>query len=285
MNIEIDIKCIQRGFFPKGGGKIILNTKPIKGYIPSFDLTKRGTIVQIYGHVIIGGRGLALSVGDDVVKGALRELRGTFGKQIAIKIDVLQKHKIDSYSDGIGIVIVAETDTKCLFGGSALKGPSKGRRKSGKRGKYDNSDSKVDYEEIGRVAARELITDWNSTKNGCTDRWLQDQLVLFMALAKGKSRMATCSMELHTETAIYIAELLTGVKFDVSTSNDGTVFIECEGMAYNTGLDDTEIGKNVEQKVDDHDDNDNNDNQNDNDDVDDSNKQNDQYLTNRPSLF
>eukprot|EP01084_Bolivina_argentea_P025432 47286_1 len=135
------------------------------------------------------------------------------------------------------MTIVAETDSGCLFGGSSLGNDKSG--KSGKRKKYnkyssDNNNNSNDayYEEVGRKAARELITDWKSTKEGCTDRWLQDQLPIFMALAKGKSRMKTCALELHTETAIFIAQLLTGVKFDVSKTKDGTVLIECEGIGY-----------------------------------------------------
>merc|ERR1712154_638591 len=98
----------------------------------------------------------------------------------------------------------------------------------------DNSgnDEKVKYEEVGRNAAKDLASDWNSSKGGCTDRHLQDQLILFMALAKGKSKMATCAMELHTETAKYIAQLLTGAKFKTSQRKDGTLLIECDGIGY-----------------------------------------------------
>merc|ERR1712129_132515 len=149
---------------------------------------------------------------------------------IKIKIDVLPKDKHDSYSDGIGICIVAETSTGCLFGGSGLSGPPKRRRN--KYGNKNVDDEKAKYEEVGRNAARYLIADWNSTKNGCTDRHLQDQLIIFMALAKGKSRMTTCAEELHTKTAIHIAELMTGAKFSVSNMKDGTVLIECEGIGY-----------------------------------------------------
>merc|ERR1712129_210323 len=149
---------------------------------------------------------------------------------IKIKIDVLPKDKHDSYSDGIGICIVAETSTGCLFGGSGLSGPPKGRRN--KYGNKNVDDEKAKYEEVGRNAARDLIADWNSTKNGCTDRRLQDQLIIFMALAKGKSRMTTCAEELHTKTAIHIAELMTGAKFNVSNMKDGTLLIECEGIGY-----------------------------------------------------
>ena len=214
MNIEMNIKCLQRGFFPTGGGKIVLTTKPME-YIPAFDLTKKGKLIKITGSVVIGGTGLLLAIGKDIVNGATRELQMAFGKQIPIQINVLPKDKIDSYSDGIGVVIVAETDTGCLFGGSSLKGVSKKKGRGGRRGRgygggYDE-EPEEDYTEVGRIAARELITDWNSTRGGCTDRWLQDQLPIFMALAKGKSRMRTCALELHTETAIYIAELMTGL--------------------------------------------------------------------------
>ena len=37
------------------------------------------------------------------------------------------------------------------------------------------------------------------------------QLILFMALASGKSSIRTGPLSLHTETAIYIAQLLTQV--------------------------------------------------------------------------
>ena len=274
MNIEVDIQCLQRGFFPKGGGKIMLNTKPIE-YIEAFDLTKRGELIRITGSVIIGGRGLQLSIGKDIVKGAMRELQSTFGKFLEIQINILPKHKIDSFSDGIGVVLVAETDTGCLFGGSSLKGPSKkGKgRVSGRYNQYERyndnyNEQKEDYQEIGRVAARELITDWLSTKGGCTDRWLQDQLIIFMALAKGISRFKTCALELHTETAIHIAEIMTGVKFNVTTEKDGTVLIQCQGIGYGCNL--SQNQKVVEK--------DNDDNQNDD-------EQRSDYLSNRSSLF
>lgn len=46
---------------------------------------------------------------------------------------------------------------------------------------------------------------------------MQDQLILFMALAEGRSSMLCGELTLHTRTAMSIAEqLLPGVKFAVS---------------------------------------------------------------------
>jgi len=238
MDIDIDIQCQQRGFFPRGGGRVKLTTNRVTECIPAFNLTKRGRIKSIYGHVVVGGRAYSVQCGQMVAEGAAQELRACFGQNVDIDIEVLPKDQVDSYSDGIGVVVVAETTTHCLFGGSALHGApartggrgGRGRRNRGHQRQQE--EEAVDYGEIGRSAAKELITDWSSTKGGCTDRWLQDQLILFMALAKGRSRMATCALELHTETAIHVAELMTGVKFKVSNLKDGTVMIECEGMGY-----------------------------------------------------
>lgn len=47
---------------------------------------------------------------------------------------------------------------------------------------------------------------------------MQDQLVIFMALAKGRSSVLCAELTMHTRTAISIAEqLLPGVQFSISS--------------------------------------------------------------------
>eukprot|EP01084_Bolivina_argentea_P318181 551755_1 len=249
MNINVQCQVLQRGFYPKGGGKVVMITEPLKTCIPAFDLTKKGKIKSIYGTVIVEGRDLSCSgVGNAMISGAIRELKVNFGTNIAIKIDIISKTKNVSLSSGIAMTIIAETDTGCLFGGSSLgdygviaNKRNKGRGRGSGSGSYskrqyadeiDNNNINLYYEEVGCKAAKELINDWNISKFGCTDRWLQDQLIIFMALAKGKSRMKTSTLEMHTKTAIYIAEIMTGVKFVVLQQKDGSVLVECDGIGY-----------------------------------------------------
>jgi RNA 3'-terminal phosphate cyclase (ATP) len=61
-----------------------------------------------------------------------------------------------------------------------------------------------------------------------------DQLIIFMALASGKSRVLTGPLSLHTETAIHFAKLLTGATFTVEESpvRQGLFEVQCEGIAY-----------------------------------------------------
>jgi RNA 3'-terminal phosphate cyclase (ATP) len=69
-------------------------------------------------------------------------------------------------------------------------------------------------------AASELVECISS--GGCVDRWLQDQLIPFMALAgsnsdndKRKSEILVGELTLHTQTAIAVAEWVTGCKFEI----------------------------------------------------------------------
>ncbi|PAV24366.1 RNA 3 -terminal phosphate cyclase [Pyrrhoderma noxium] len=67
---------------------------------------------------------------------------------------------------------------------------------------------------------------------GCVDEYMQDQLIIFSALAKGKSIIMTGPISLHTRTAIWVAEKLTGAKFEVEENVDDTLksMVSCEGI-------------------------------------------------------
>lgn len=65
---------------------------------------------------------------------------------------------------------------------------------------------------------------------------MQDQLILFMALAKGVSKIRVWGPTSHTETAIKVVETLTNAKFTLKMDNQGlpdlpaTCIIECRGI-------------------------------------------------------
>lgn len=65
---------------------------------------------------------------------------------------------------------------------------------------------------VGKEAAEELIAALES--GGCVDEWLQDQIVIFMALSEGESAVRTGSLTLHTRSIDSIstaAPVLTGL--------------------------------------------------------------------------
>jgi len=62
---------------------------------------------------------------------------------------------------------------------------------------------------------------------------MQDQLIIYMALARGHSRMLAGPLTLHTQTAIHFAQVMTGCVFKVTEQQKGKTFlIECDGIGY-----------------------------------------------------
>ena len=60
---------------------------------------------------------------------------------------------------------------------------------------------------------------------------MQDQVVIFLALAGGHSRVLCGEPTLHTRTAIAVAEQLTSAKFDVQKPQvkSGLWTVACDG--------------------------------------------------------
>jgi len=84
------------------------------------------------------------------------------------------------------------------------------------------------------LAAKELLHSVLSKV--CFDEYMQDQMIIFMALAKGQSRILTGPLTLHTQTAIHISNELTQANFNVIPIKcDNEVvknIIQCEGIGY-----------------------------------------------------
>ena len=86
-----------------------------------------------------------------------------------------------------------------------------------------------------RVGRRGSITSLAAElgHGGCVDQHLQDQMIVFMSLAKGTSRFRSGPLTLHTETAMYMCGLLTGATFAVEKTGPGpAVVIECRGIGF-----------------------------------------------------
>lgn len=99
--------------------------------------------------------------------------------------------------------MVAETDTGCILGSSAM----------GKRSERT--------EDTGKKAAEEMLRPIRD--GACVDEHSQDQIIILMALAKGKSRVKVGSITMHTKTAIFIVETLSNVSRNNATKkSDGS---------------------------------------------------------------
>lgn len=111
----------------------------------------------------------------------------------------------------IEIFLVAETTTGCILGGSGI----------GEKG--------VSAERVAQEAVDAIYEDLKYEI--CVDEYMQDQLIIFMGLANGTSRIKTGKISLHTQTAIHYTQLLTGATFKI-TKIDAYNIIECTGVGY-----------------------------------------------------
>ncbi|XP_067119298.1 RNA 3'-terminal phosphate cyclase isoform X2 [Centruroides vittatus] len=207
IKFECDIR--KRGYYPKGGGEVFVRTNPIAGTLLPIEMVECGQITQITGRSFVAGV-LPIKVAHTMADAACKSLKQTFPR-INVKVDRVKEAQEKAIGTGSGIILVAETSNNYKLGSSAL----------GKRG--------VPAEQVGEAAAMDLIRNIN--EGGCVDSHLQDQLILLMTLAKGKSKIRCGKLTLHTETAIHVAELLTSAKFSViPDEGKESCVIECQGI-------------------------------------------------------
>ncbi|CAH2311602.1 RNA 3 -terminal phosphate cyclase isoform X1 [Pelobates cultripes] len=209
-SFKLDCDIRRRGYYPRGGGEILVRVAPVK-YLNPINLTDRGTITKIYGRAFVAGV-LPYKMVKDMTSAAVRCIRREL-RDLYVNIQAVQESGDKAVGNGSGIIIVAETSTGCLFAGSAL----------GKRG--------VSADRVGAEAAEILLR--NLHHGGCVDEYLQDQLIIFMALADGVSLLRTGPLTLHTQTAIHFAEQMTKAKFSIKKCEDSdseSYIIECQGI-------------------------------------------------------
>ena len=205
---QVECAVKSRGYYPRGGGEVHVVVQPWSKPLVPIHLVERGEVVDIYIRSFVAGK-VPKHVAIDMAKAAKSVLQ-------ALCPNVLPQigHETDKngMGNGSGIIIVAKTTTGCLLAGSALGTPKKQAK------------------EVGAEAANELLRSLN--EGGCVDEWLQDQLILYMALANGPSQLLTGSLTLHTQTAIEIAKQVCGATIEVIKLNKSEQeTIKCYGKA------------------------------------------------------
>ena len=212
-SVMFDVNIVTRGYFPKGGGEIVVKANPIKEIKP-IKLTDRGHIVSVYGRCYVAGV-LPVKIAHEMKSVLMRcfNKSGICSPDVHVQVEAIKETY--AFGNGSGIQLVAETSTGCLFSGSAL------------------GNRNLSNEQVANSAFNELMESLVTYPTCCVDKYLQDQLIIFMALASGKSEIRTGPLTSHTKTAIQIAQTMTGAIFDVlNDGNVNDVIISCEGIGF-----------------------------------------------------
>ncbi|KAK3855713.1 hypothetical protein Pcinc_029519 [Petrolisthes cinctipes] len=199
-----------RGFYPQGQGEVLLEVKPAVNGLKAADFTEFGELWSVHGISYVAGV-LPIKVAHIMAAAAKAMLQEKLSRDVRIHIECVKEYPAKAVGVGSGIVLWATTSTGCVLGGSAL----------GKKGRNSELD--------GRKAAEEILA--NVERKACIDQYSQDQVILYMALAKGRSSIRTGPLTKHTETAMWVATLMTKVEFKV-TKEEGSdcVIVECDGI-------------------------------------------------------
>lgn len=186
MGQKIEINILKRGYYPEGGGKVEIKIFPNK--LKPLQLIERGNFRKI----------LVFSVASEFLKNkkvAERQISGV--KSILSKLKLpLETHLeyVKTDSPGSSICIVAEFE-KTLIASDNI----------GKLGKP--------AEEIGRECALRILEE---EKTGtCLDRFLTDQVLIYLALAGKNSKVKIGELTSHAKTNLWLIPQFLNGNFEV----------------------------------------------------------------------
>jgi RNA 3'-terminal phosphate cyclase (ATP) len=189
---QVEPSVLKHGYYPRGGGVVKVRVQPIADRLRPITLMYRGKLKNIVISVFYSG--------DYTEKYAKRMAYQAMvylkARLPTVAYEIVVEHHLESTGNGAGILAIASFDCGRRLAGSAVA-------------KYTKEKAK----QVAVAAAEELYQTYMD--GGCVDEWLQDQVIIYAALADGVSEISTGSITLHTLTAISIAEQIAGAKFEI----------------------------------------------------------------------
>ncbi len=179
-----ELEARARGFYPEGGGEVSLTMTPVPG-LSGIQLTPPGRVVEIEGVCYV--QNLPADVARRMEQAAAKTL--CEHHKVSIRLDVTR-----GPSTGAGIVLAAICENAVL-GASAL-----GARH-------------VRAETLGENCVLDLLETMET--GASVDEHMLDQILPYMALARGRSEVLAEEMTMHARTNMWVIEQFLGPRFAV----------------------------------------------------------------------
>ncbi len=193
LGLNVEVKLFRRGHYPRGGGEVEVFVSSPPRELSPITLTTRGDVVRIEGnsHCVK----LPKHVAERQARAAEAYLRKSgFNVPINIGIEWYEPSKDPHLGPGSGIVLWAITKNSIL-GGDSLG--AKGKR----------------AEVVGEEAASKLVKDLSTGM--ALDRHMSDNIVPYIALAKGTSEVGCAELTMHAYTNLWLVKKILNVEPEV----------------------------------------------------------------------
>jgi RNA 3'-terminal phosphate cyclase (ATP) len=187
LGARVGARLARYGFYPGGGGEIEAEIEPCRAISPVTMTADKGGL-SVTGISVVAN--LPLSIAERQRSAVLMEL-GREGIEAEVELKGLE-------APGPGTFVFLQAEGPgCRAGFSSI----------GVRGKR--------AEAVGAEAARELLE--YCRRPGCFDPRLADQIVLYLALARGASVFATTDITPHLITNLAVIKAFAGIEYDVDS--------------------------------------------------------------------
>ncbi len=191
MGVRAEMQVARRGYYPRGGGRVEVHVDPVPSLAP-LALPEAGRVRRIGGRVHVSR--LPEHVAQRMKRAALQGLAG----YPEVRVSSGGVGEEEAAGPGGALVLWGETE-HALVGASAL------------------AERGVRAEDLGRQAAAMLRSDLES---GATlDIHAADQLLPYMALAKGPSSFLVREVSGHTRTLLGLLPRFLPVEFQEEAAN------------------------------------------------------------------
>lgn len=183
-----DLDINSRGFYPEGGGEVAVEISPV-AKLSGLDLGERGAVLSIDGCAC--AQNLPEHVTSRMRHSVLKNMLDF--KNIRVDSDIRR-----GLSTGAGIVLAATCENS-VIGESAL----------GAKG--------VKSEVLGENCSSDLKETLHT--GASVDQHMLDQILPYMALAEGNSRILAEELTSHAETNIWVIERFVEKRFSIKEKN------------------------------------------------------------------
>jgi RNA 3'-terminal phosphate cyclase (ATP) len=203
MGVQARVELHRAGWYPRGGGEIAAMIMPVdRQGLRSLNLTERGALRQITVYALLSN--LPDHIAHRESRRATHLLRELL--EVQPQLEILN---LPSMEQGTMVVLVAEFQ-QTIAGFSAMG-------KVGKRA-----------EEVAEEAVQHFLAFYSS--DATVDSHLTDQLLLYMALAQGRSCIVTPQLTEHVRSNIWLIEQFLPIKFEVQGEFNQQAIIAVAGQ-------------------------------------------------------